>query len=54
MKWKKLGIIKNDNVVYNSQYIGKDYENKHDQCISETELLYTKEVIKDYWTRILG
>jgi len=30
----------------------KGYSNKHDQWISETGLLHTKEAIEDYWTRV--
>ena len=32
----------------------KDYGNKHDQWITETGLPHAKEVIEDYWTRILS
>ena len=32
----------------------KEYKNEYDQWISETGLTYVKEVIKDYWTRVLS
>jgi len=32
----------------------KEYKNEHDQWTSETGLTYVKEVIKDYWTRVLS
>ena len=30
----------------------KDYGDKHNQQITETEVLYAKEAFKDYWTRV--
>ena len=31
----------------------KRYGNEHNQCITETGLLHTRESIQDYWTKIL-
>ncbi len=32
----------------------KGYKDKYDQQITETGLPYAKEVIEDYWTRVLS
>ena len=32
----------------------KDYKDKYDQQITETGLSHAKEVIEDYWTRVLS
>ena len=31
----------------------KDYKNKHNQWIVKTGLLYAKEAIQNYWTKLL-
>ena len=41
---------------YGTQFLvhWKGYKNEHNQQIAETELLHAKEIIEDYWTRILS
>lgn len=32
----------------------KGYDNEHDQQISETGLTYAREMIEDYWMKVLS
>ena len=40
---------------HNTQFLvhWKRYGNEHNQWIAETELPYIKEMIQDYWTKLL-